>query len=73
MPLGRPASAGDGKKSPQDRYAWSAVRHDEPKGGFYIHILAARARDNQRGHDHQNRRLSVLNDLALPIPLAGNG
>ena len=25
-----------------DRYAWSAVRHDEPKDGVHIHILAAR-------------------------------
>ena len=25
-----------------DRYAWSAVRHDEPSGGVHIHIMAAR-------------------------------
>ena len=25
-----------------DRYAWSAVRHDEPGGGVHVHILAAR-------------------------------
>ena len=25
-----------------DRYAWSAVRHDEPDGGVHVHILAAR-------------------------------
>lgn len=25
-----------------DRYAWSAVRHDEPEGGVHVHILAAR-------------------------------
>ena len=25
-----------------DRYVWSAVRHDEPKDGVHIHILAAR-------------------------------
>ena len=25
-----------------DRYAWSAVRHDEPGGGVHVHVLAAR-------------------------------
>ena len=25
-----------------ERYAWSAVRHDEPGGGVHVHILAAR-------------------------------
>ena len=31
-----------------DRYAWSAVRHDEPSGGVHIHIMAARV-DLQTG------------------------
>ena len=31
-----------------DRYAWSAVRHDEPSGGTHVHILAARV-DLQTG------------------------
>ena len=25
-----------------DRYAWTAVQHDEPEGGVHVHILAAR-------------------------------
>ena len=31
-----------------DRYAWSAVRHDEPSGGVHIHIMTARV-DLQTG------------------------
>lgn len=31
-----------------DRYAWSAVRHDEPSGGIHVHIMAARV-DLQTG------------------------
>ena len=31
-----------------ERYAWSAVRHDEPSGGTHVHIMAARV-DLQTG------------------------
>ena len=31
-----------------DRYAWSAVRHDDPSGGVHVHIMAARV-DLQTG------------------------
>ena len=31
-----------------DRYAWSAVRHDEPSGGVHVHIMTARV-DLQTG------------------------
>ena len=37
-----------------DRYAWTAVQHDEPDGGVHVHILAARV-DLETGKKPEHR------------------